>query len=88
MNTTATTVMIESVYGVEAAFVVVSAGDLWEGKRQYVIRTLGRFRTEEQVKDVIVAQSNNSCVGVTCGAAESCAAGRCLPGCARFTASR
>ncbi|MFH1920346.1 MAG: efflux RND transporter permease subunit [Planctomycetota bacterium] len=37
----------------------ISAGDLWEGKRQYVIRTLGRFRTEEQVADVIVAQSDD-----------------------------
>ena len=35
----------------------ISAGDLREGKRQYVIRTLGRFRTPEQVADVIVAQS-------------------------------
>ena len=35
----------------------VSAGDIWEGKRQYVIRTLGRFRNIEQVADVIVTQS-------------------------------
>jgi HAE1 family hydrophobic/amphiphilic exporter-1 len=27
-----------------------SAGDLWEGKRRWVIRTLGQFRTPEQVK--------------------------------------
>jgi HAE1 family hydrophobic/amphiphilic exporter-1 len=38
----------------------ISAGDLWEGKRRYVIRTLGRFRSPEQVGDVIVAQSNAS----------------------------
>ncbi len=34
----------------------VSAGDLWEGKRRYVVRTLGRFRSPEQVGDVIVGQ--------------------------------
>ena len=34
----------------------VSAGDLWEGKRRYVVRTLGRFRSEEQVGSVIVGQ--------------------------------
>jgi len=33
----------------------ISAGDLWEGKRRYVIRTLGQFRSEEQVGDVILA---------------------------------
>ena len=37
----------------------ISAGDLWEGKRQYVIRTLGRFRTPQQVADTIVAQSDD-----------------------------
>ena len=37
----------------------ISAGDLWEGKRRYVIRTLGRFRTPEQVGDVIVAESDS-----------------------------
>ena len=35
----------------------ISAGDIWEGKRQYVIRTLGRFRNLEQVADVILTQS-------------------------------
>ncbi len=35
----------------------ISAGDIWEGKRQYVIRTLGRFRSPEQVANVILAQS-------------------------------
>ncbi len=34
----------------------ISAGDLWEGKRRYVVRTLGRFRSPEQVGDVIVSQ--------------------------------
>jgi HAE1 family hydrophobic/amphiphilic exporter-1 len=37
----------------------ISAGDLWEGKRRYIIRTLGRFRSPEQVGDVIVAQSRD-----------------------------
>lgn len=27
----------------------VSAGDLWEGKRRYVVRTVGRFQSPEQV---------------------------------------
>ncbi len=36
-----------------------SGGDFWEGKRRYVIRTLGQFRTEEQVANVILA----SCEG-------------------------
>ena len=43
----------------------ISAGDLWEGKRRYVIRTLGRFRTPEQVGAVILST----------GAANSDAAG-------------
>lgn len=34
----------------------VSGGDLWEGKRRWVVRTLGRFRSPEQVESVIVAQ--------------------------------
>ncbi|MBN2294475.1 MAG: efflux RND transporter permease subunit [Pirellulales bacterium] len=35
----------------------ISAGDIWEGKRLYIIRTLGRFRNIEQVAGVILAQS-------------------------------
>src|SRR5688572_25966526 len=27
-----------------------SGGDLWEGKRRYVVRTLGQFRSPEQVE--------------------------------------
>lgn len=34
----------------------ISAGDVWEGKRRYVVRTLGRFRSPEQVGDVILSQ--------------------------------
>ena len=33
-----------------------SGGDLWEGKRRYLIRTLGQFRSPEQVAGVIVAR--------------------------------
>ncbi|MDH3591901.1 MAG: efflux RND transporter permease subunit, partial [Planctomycetota bacterium] len=32
----------------------VSAGDFWEGKRRYVVRTLGRLRTPKQVGEVLV----------------------------------
>jgi HAE1 family hydrophobic/amphiphilic exporter-1 len=32
-----------------------SAGDFWEGKRRYVVRTLGQFRTPEQVESVVIA---------------------------------
>lgn len=32
-----------------------SAGDFWEGKRRWVVRTLGQFRSEEQVRNVIIA---------------------------------
>jgi len=33
-----------------------SAGDFWEGKRRYVVRTLGQFRSPEQVENAIVAR--------------------------------
>ncbi len=32
-----------------------SGGDFWEGKRRYVVRTLGQFRTPEQVSNSIIA---------------------------------
>jgi len=32
-----------------------SGGDLWEGKRRYVVRTLGQFDSPEQVADQLVA---------------------------------
>ncbi len=35
-----------------------SAGDFWEGKRTYVVRTVGQFRTPEDVANVIVAYRN------------------------------
>ncbi|MCA9317889.1 MAG: efflux RND transporter permease subunit, partial [Planctomycetes bacterium] len=33
-----------------------SGGDIWEGKRRYVIRTLGQFRSPEQVSNTIIAR--------------------------------
>ncbi|MCX7418392.1 MAG: efflux RND transporter permease subunit [Planctomycetia bacterium] len=41
-----------------------SGGDFWEGKRRYVIRTLGQFKTEEQVANVILASRENAPVYV------------------------
>ena len=32
----------------------VSAGDLWEGKRRYVVRTLGQYRSIEDVQNQII----------------------------------
>lgn len=32
-----------------------SAGDFWEGKRRYVVRTLGQFRSTEQVEEQLLA---------------------------------
>jgi len=32
-----------------------SGGDVWEGKRRYVVRTLGQFRSPEQVENQILA---------------------------------
>lgn len=37
----------------------ISGGDFWEGKRRYVVRTLGQFRTPEQVLSVILARRND-----------------------------
>jgi HAE1 family hydrophobic/amphiphilic exporter-1 len=33
-----------------------SAGDFWEGKRRYVVRTTGQFRSPEQVASVIISR--------------------------------
>jgi len=33
-----------------------SAGDFWEGKRRYVVRTLGQFRSPQEVESVVVAR--------------------------------
>lgn len=41
-----------------------SGGDLWEGKRRYVIRTLGQLRSPEQVENAIVARRDDAAVYV------------------------
>jgi HAE1 family hydrophobic/amphiphilic exporter-1 len=41
-----------------------SGGDLWEGKRRYLIRTLGQFRSPEQVAGVIIARRDGKPVYV------------------------
>ncbi|MFO1021997.1 MAG: efflux RND transporter permease subunit [Planctomycetales bacterium] len=41
-----------------------SGGDFWEGKRRYVVRTLGQFRSPEQVSNVIIARQNSKPVYV------------------------
>lgn len=33
-----------------------SGGDFWEDKRRYVVRTLGQFRTPQEVEEVIIAR--------------------------------
>ncbi len=33
-----------------------SGGDVWEGKRRYVVRTLGQFRSPQQVEGVIISR--------------------------------
>lgn len=33
-----------------------SGGDFWEGKRRYIVRTLGQFRSPEQVENAILAR--------------------------------
>jgi HAE1 family hydrophobic/amphiphilic exporter-1 len=37
-----------------------SGGDFWEGKRRYVVRTLGQFRSPEQVESVILARQGDA----------------------------
>jgi HAE1 family hydrophobic/amphiphilic exporter-1 len=41
-----------------------SGGDVWEGKRRYVVRTLGQFRDPKQVEGVIVARRDGKPVYV------------------------
>ena len=41
-----------------------SGGDLWEGKRRYVVRTLGQFRSPEQVEGVIITRRDGKPVYV------------------------
>jgi len=41
-----------------------SAGDYWEGKRRYVVRTLGQFRRPSDVEGVVLARRDGSPVYV------------------------
>jgi HAE1 family hydrophobic/amphiphilic exporter-1 len=41
-----------------------SGGDVWEGKRRYVVRTLGQFRSPEQVEGVIISRRDGKPVYV------------------------
>ncbi len=41
-----------------------SAGDFWEGKRRYVVRTLGRFRSPEQVEEMVLQVNNGAPVRI------------------------
>ncbi|MBN1343899.1 MAG: efflux RND transporter permease subunit [Phycisphaerae bacterium] len=41
-----------------------SGGDFWEGKRRYVVRTLGQFNSPEQVERAVVAYRNGAPVYV------------------------
>ncbi|MDG2105526.1 MAG: efflux RND transporter permease subunit [Pirellulaceae bacterium] len=38
----------------------VSAGDFWEGKRRYVVRTLGQYETEEEVANQIIRNADGN----------------------------
>jgi HAE1 family hydrophobic/amphiphilic exporter-1 len=38
----------------------ISGGDFWEGKRRWVVRTMGRFRDPKQVADVVVTRVGGS----------------------------
>ncbi len=33
-----------------------TAGDVWDGKRRYVVRVMGQFRSPRQIEDVVVAR--------------------------------
>jgi hydrophobic/amphiphilic exporter-1 (mainly G- bacteria), HAE1 family len=41
-----------------------SGGDYWEGKRRYIVRTLGQFRSPEQVENAILARRDGVSVYV------------------------
>lgn len=41
-----------------------SAGDFWEGKRRYVVRTLGQFRDPQQVSDTMITNEGGKPVYV------------------------
>ncbi len=41
-----------------------SAGDFWDGKRKWIVRSLGQFRSVEQVENQLLAINNNAPVYV------------------------
>src|SRR5688572_2572545 len=41
-----------------------SGGDYWEGKRRYIVRTLGQFRSPEQVDNALLSRAEGSPVYV------------------------
>ncbi|GIW79685.1 MAG: acriflavine resistance protein B [Gemmatales bacterium] len=42
----------------------ISGGDFWEGKRRWVVRTLGQFETAEQVANTVIKHENGEPVYV------------------------
>lgn len=42
----------------------ISGGDFWEGKRRWVVRTMGRFRDPKQVSDTVITRVEGSPVYV------------------------
>ncbi len=38
----------------------ISAGDIWDSKRRYLVRTLGEYRSEEQVRGQLIAAPNGN----------------------------
>ena len=43
----------------------ISAGDFWEGKRRYVVRTLGQYRNVEEVGQQIIREENGQPVYIS-----------------------
>jgi len=42
-----------------------SGGDIWEGKRRYVVRTLGQFHSPEQIENVLLKYEDGQAVRVS-----------------------
>ncbi|MBI1292055.1 MMPL family transporter [bacterium] len=42
----------------------VSGGDLWEGKRRYTVRTVGRVQTPEDVENIIITHRDGASIRV------------------------
>ena len=42
----------------------VSGGDLWEGKRRYTVRTVGRVQTPEELEDIIILVRDGAAIRV------------------------